>query len=250
MLSGQASGSSCLRVPPRCGPTHPGTAATDPDRGSRSRANRTPSSRCVYGNFRQYFYLFIFGPFPTSFSQASPHAPCDLRGTLLGSRAYLIPIGRLVGWLRCGVVSDSRLQAAVAALSAGPVGPGDRAGSANKSLLLSTCNAAGKLLKPGYPATAADAIVARRAALSALPGGQVSTGEANLAYSVISGASFVAAIGIELPADLELSAAELGLDGSDPVVIWPRGSAPAEAAAGAAVTLRQCGKADFQLVYS
>jgi hypothetical protein len=47
------------------------------------------------------------------------------------------------------------LQAAVAVLSGGPVGPGDKAGSANKTLLMSTCNANGLLLKPSYVCAAA-----------------------------------------------------------------------------------------------
>lgn len=42
------------------------------------------------------------------------------------------------------------VQAAVALLTAGPVGPGDKIGAANKSLLMATCRADGLLLKPGY----------------------------------------------------------------------------------------------------
>ena len=51
------------------------------------------------------------------------------------------------------------LQTAVALLSAGPVGPGDKIGSANKTLLMSTCRSDGLLLKPGYPATALDRVI-------------------------------------------------------------------------------------------
>lgn len=51
------------------------------------------------------------------------------------------------------------MQTAVALLTAGPVGPGDQIGAANKSLLLSTCRSDGLLLKPGYPAIVHDSIL-------------------------------------------------------------------------------------------
>ena len=49
----------------------------------------------------------------------------------------------------------AEVAAFVCVAQAGPVGPGDKVGSANKSLLMATCRADGLLLKPGYPATSA-----------------------------------------------------------------------------------------------
>lgn len=51
---------------------------------------------------------------------------------------------------------NAEREAAVAALSAGPIGPGDRIGNSNKDILLKTCMPDGRLLKPGVPAMAID----------------------------------------------------------------------------------------------
>ncbi|RUS92230.1 hypothetical protein EGW08_000083, partial [Elysia chlorotica] len=48
------------------------------------------------------------------------------------------------------------LQAAVATLSRGPVGPGDKIGGTNRTLLMRCCNEDGLVLKPSKPARAID----------------------------------------------------------------------------------------------
>ena len=55
--------------------------------------------------------------------------------------------------------TDIRLQAAVAALSAGPVGFGDGPGYADPAVIMSTCAADGTLLGPSVPATPIDAML-------------------------------------------------------------------------------------------
>jgi len=152
------------------------------------------------------------------------------------------------------------LQTAVAVLSAGPVGPGDKLGSANKTLLMSTCNADGLLLKPSYPATIADSMVSRRANGGWSQGAEphLTTGEVNLAYSNVSGTTFVSVIGMDLPADYVLTAKELGFAGDSSLIVWHKSEGAAKAkllhaqaggSQAARVTLRKCGKADFQLVH-
>lgn len=55
------------------------------------------------------------------------------------------------------------LQAMVAVLSTGPVGPSDKIGMANVTNIMRTCATDGKLLKPSVPATAVDTTFAQRA---------------------------------------------------------------------------------------
>ena len=140
----------------------------------------------------------------------------------------------------------------MALLSCGPVGPGDKAGSANKTLLMRTCRADGLLLKPGYPATPLDRVLSLRAESGALgTHGAVEVGkwtahkgEVNVAYTTVAAAtiasdpsaapaaSTIAAvataaatlspdgggtlhatlIGIDLPEAIHVSASDLGYD--------------------------------------
>ena len=103
------------------------------------------------------------------------------------------------------------LQAAVAVLSTGPVGPGDAAGAANKSLLMSTCNEEGLLLKPGYPAVPAEVVFVNRAEGLWDP----HEGEVNIAHTTISGKAFACVIGIDIPEAVTLLPADLGLSSNN-----------------------------------
>ena len=51
---------------------------------------------------------------------------------------------------------NTLLETYVAALSGGPVGPSDSVGGANKTLIMATCMADGRLLKPTRPAMSLD----------------------------------------------------------------------------------------------
>lgn len=58
-------------------------------------------------------------------------------------------------------LSDSRepypiLEALVATLSTGPVGPGDKINDTDVLLMMMSCDGNGRLLKPSHPATAID----------------------------------------------------------------------------------------------
>lgn len=48
------------------------------------------------------------------------------------------------------------LEALVATLSTGPVGPGDKINGTNVNLLMRCCDGNGRLLKPSFPAVAID----------------------------------------------------------------------------------------------
>merc|ERR1719409_665294 len=51
----------------------------------------------------------------------------------------------------------SEMQAAIAALSTGPVQPSDAIGHSNAALIMMTCTSGGRLLQPSAPARAIDA---------------------------------------------------------------------------------------------
>ena len=65
------------------------------------------------------------------------------------------------------------LETYVAALSGGPVGPSDTATSFNKTLIMATCMADGRLLKPSRPAMSLDSTVLYRAFGKGGPNGDV-----------------------------------------------------------------------------
>eukprot|EP01051_Picozoa_sp_SAG22_P000911 SAG22_NODE_30_length_28348_cov_12.488584_8_plen_335_part_00 len=127
---------------------------------------------------------------------------------------------------------------------AGPVGPGDKIGAANKTLLLSTCRADGLLLKPGYPAISSDSILTKRSR----GGLDRHTGELNVAYSVISNVSFATIIAIDLPHDITLTAAELGFPAGAELAIHSGGGGDS-VSVGSSVVVRACKKADFRLIH-
>ena len=60
----------------------------------------------------------------------------------------------------------SEMQAAIAALSRGPVQVSDGVGFSDRDVILRTCDAAGRLLQPSRPATALDAAFAAAAGLA------------------------------------------------------------------------------------
>ncbi|ESO98846.1 hypothetical protein LOTGIDRAFT_231210 [Lottia gigantea] len=65
------------------------------------------------------------------------------------------------------------LEAAVATLSTGPVGPSDRIGYSNVTLIMKCCNTDGLILKPSKPATAIDDQIIQSALGSGGPEGEV-----------------------------------------------------------------------------
>ena len=58
--------------------------------------------------------------------------------------------------LKGRVETHPKLQSLAATLSTGPVGPSDKMGCSDVSLIMKSCNAEGLLLKPDRPAIAID----------------------------------------------------------------------------------------------
>ncbi|XP_048245143.1 uncharacterized protein LOC124119103 isoform X1 [Haliotis rufescens] len=91
---------------------------------------------------------------------------------------------------------NTELNALIATLSTGPVGPGDMIGAFNASIIMKSVNADGKILKPSKPATAIDNQI-RRLAFGADFNGP--SGEVYTTYSDFGG---MWKFGIILAADL------------------------------------------------
>ncbi|KAL5016032.1 hypothetical protein ScPMuIL_005621 [Solemya velum] len=98
------------------------------------------------------------------------------------------------------------LEAVVATLSTGPVGPSDKIASTNVTLLMRCCNQDGLILKPSRPAVAIDKQILR----TVFDPTQNSTGEIWSTYTIVSGYPF----GIVFVADQEngvsLSRSDIG----------------------------------------
>ena len=70
----------------------------------------------------------------------------------------------------------TELETYIAALSGGPIGPGDGASDLNSTLILVTCMSDGRLLKPSYPAMSVDSSFVYRAFNKDGPSGQLYAG--------------------------------------------------------------------------
>ncbi|CAG5115344.1 unnamed protein product, partial [Candidula unifasciata] len=82
---------------------------------------------------------------------------------------------------------NTRMEAILATLSTGPVGPGDGIGYINKTLLMKCCDATGRILKPDKPVKAIDDQIKMAAFKSPYPG---PIGEVYTSYTRISGFFF------------------------------------------------------------
>src|SRR6185437_3099293 len=98
---------------------------------------------------------------------------------------------------------NCELQSLVSTLSAGPVGPGDRVGMTNRSLVMRTCRSDGMLLKPDRPATPIDA--------SFLSDGR--NGEVWETSSEVGGQTWRYAVAMQSRHGFKLRPADIGLAG-------------------------------------
>ncbi|XP_078674668.1 uncharacterized protein LOC144912809 [Branchiostoma floridae x Branchiostoma belcheri] len=142
-----------------------------------------------------------------------------------------------------------RLQAAVASLSAGPVGPSDMVKGADVKLIMRSCNAEGLLLKPSRPATAIDLQIAQKALqLDLGPKGEVWT-----TYSDISGLRFGIILAADLQEDWNINAVTAGFGEMMPGMAFTWPLTPSMMPFGTAdenLQLKQCGKDDFAVWYT
>eukprot|EP01065_Artemidia_motanka_P040809 TRINITY_DN5189_c0_g1_i1.p1 TRINITY_DN5189_c0_g1~~TRINITY_DN5189_c0_g1_i1.p1 ORF type:complete len:763 (+),score=245.59 TRINITY_DN5189_c0_g1_i1:62-2350(+) len=98
---------------------------------------------------------------------------------------------------RDGHEAQPAAHAAVATLTCGPVGPGDKAGNSNATLIATTCMANGTLLQPTRPATPTDDYFLQ----VALGGGRGPEGELYVTESVVGAAGWGQLIAMDLRQD-------------------------------------------------
>lgn len=111
------------------------------------------------------------------------------------------------------------LQTVVAALSTGPVGPSDKIGYSNISLINRTCNSDGVLLMPSRPAMMIDASIQNMALGSGTVSGQIWS-----TYSLISNYTFGTILSIETGKPIKLVPADADLEMPDPSFAFADGS--------------------------
>ncbi|XP_067661068.1 uncharacterized protein [Haliotis asinina] len=142
----------------------------------------------------------------------------------------------------------TRLNAAVATLSTGPVGIGDMVGATNKTLIMKSVNSDGLILKPSRPATAIDNRI-RRMAWSDFEGPD---GEVWSTYSDFGGKN---KYGIILAADLQgnytMTPCMAGFQGFPTSMVFPANSPnkTQPLTDPQPLTMSGCTMADFCLFY-
>jgi hypothetical protein len=140
----------------------------------------------------------------------------------------------------------SRLHAAVASLSTGPVIPSDKIGASDVGLIMRSCDKAGRLLTPDRPAVTLDshflrAAFERHGTAGADPSRVVAT-------SVTLGdIRFSYVLGANLAREHAVSMRELGYGPTDQLLAMESNASKPASVAGARLTLRPCGKSNFQV---
>eukprot|EP00039_Didymoeca_costata_P013134 m.195002 g.195002 ORF g.195002 m.195002 type:complete len:875 (+) comp15686_c0_seq3:99-2723(+) len=100
------------------------------------------------------------------------------------------------------------VHALASVLSAGPVAPGDRIGGSNTTLIMQTCAADGKLLKPDRPATSIDSYWSVRAFYSSTPTVEGPRGEVWATEATLNGYTWMYLFGTMLNEKYELKLTE------------------------------------------
>jgi hypothetical protein len=100
------------------------------------------------------------------------------------------------------------------------------------------------LPQPSRPATAIDATFLQRSGLGTGPNGELQT-----TYSIVSGLQYTTVFGAVLASDYPVSTTDLGYGPSDSVVVIEANTTStfSVVAPGASLTVKACGKWDFQL---
>ncbi|PVD33232.1 hypothetical protein C0Q70_04483 [Pomacea canaliculata] len=148
--------------------------------------------------------------------------------------------------------THGELQAAVATLSTGPVGPGDKINHTLVSVLMQCCRADGKILQPDKPATAIDKQIWEAAWSGSGPMGQVWTTYSTIGASDTFGIILAAA----MRNNYKLTPSDAGFDFFDPKVVMTRNAshgAPVLSAFSSASPVSistQCGRQHFCLYYT
>ncbi|KAK7098686.1 uncharacterized protein [Littorina saxatilis] len=111
------------------------------------------------------------------------------------------------------------LEAVVSTLSTGPVGPSDRVGHTNVSLLMQCCRADGLILKPTKPATAIDKQIWQEAWKNGVgPSGQVWTAYSHVGYDWYFGI----VLAVDIGADFKLFPSDAGFTSFEALTVITR----------------------------
>ncbi|XP_064616875.1 uncharacterized protein LOC135480876 [Liolophura sinensis] len=141
------------------------------------------------------------------------------------------------------------LNAVVATLSTGPVGPSDMIGGTNVSLLMRCCNADGLILKPSKPATAIDAQLLQ----ASFQDGRGPDGEVWSTYTQISGQFYgiILAADLKTPYSLTPQAAGFGQFFEGPNIVYSYlDFTPKPFGMNDSITLEGCSTINFCLYYT
>ncbi|XP_041369682.1 uncharacterized protein LOC121383654 [Gigantopelta aegis] len=149
---------------------------------------------------------------------------------------------------------NAALNAAVATLSTGPVGPSDMIGALNTSLIMRSVNADGLILKPSRPATAIDAQIMKhpcfilKAAVSSFDGPR---GEVWSTYSHVAGLTFGIILAADLPTDYNITPRLAGFPEMGPAMAftYTNPNTLKEFNETSPIKLRGCSKVDFCMHY-
>ena len=138
----------------------------------------------------------------------------------------------------------SRLHAAVASLSTGPVIPSDKIGASDVALIMRSCDKAGRLLSPDRPAVTLDSHFSRAAFGTA---GTDPAGRVVATSLELGGLRFSFVLGVNLARVHVVRMSELGHDPTAILLAMESNASTPANVTGGGLSLSACGKTDFQL---
>jgi hypothetical protein len=146
----------------------------------------------------------------------------------------------------------SDMQAAIAALSSGPVQVSDGVGYSDRDVILRTCDDRGRLLQPSRPASAVDAAFAAAAGVGAGPAARIPNVLPVMAtHTAIGAYKWGHILTINLAEDFQLDASHLAPAdwdaAADAVVYTGYGKASNVTVSAFPVTLKACNESDFSV---
>ena len=146
----------------------------------------------------------------------------------------------------------SDMQAAIAALSSGPVQVSDGVGYSDRAVILRTCDDRGRLLQPSRPASAVDAAFAAAAGVGAGPAARIPNVLPVMAtHTAIGAYKWGHILTINLAEDFQLDASHLAPTdwdaAADAVVYTGYGKASNVTVSAFPVTLKACNESDFSV---
>jgi len=137
----------------------------------------------------------------------------------------------------------SRLHSAAASLTTGPVAVSDKIGSANASIILRACDAAGRLLTPDRPATYVDEMFLQKAFSKGGPNGHVWS-----TYASVGATYFQYLLGIDLLSPYSHRLDTFNHSASRLIATEMDSETAQEVSARGSFNFPKCGEDDFKLI--